>query len=234
MMVGMQLPPSGPPREPDAGTDAEAGAGAGAGAGADAVRAAYAERAGEYAAALGSMSTVHPDDLDLVTRWAGGLDGPVLDLGCGPGHWTALLAGRGGLDVSGADPVPAFVQHARRTHPDVRYEVGSAEHLRAADGSLGGVLAWYSLIHHAPDAIGEPLREIARVLRPGGRLLVGFFEASALEPFDHAVVTAWRWPVDELAAQLGSAGLAVLETTTRTDPGSRPHAALIAEHRIGR
>lgn len=261
MMVGVQLPPSGPPREPDAGTGAaaDAHAGAGAGAGADAVRAAYAERAGEYATALGSMSAVHPDDLDFVSRWAGGLDGPVLDLGCGPGHWTAFLAGRdgaghdaaerglahgghaereragrAGLDVSGVDPVPAFVRHARRTHPGVRYEVGSAEHLRAADGSIGGVLAWYSLVHHAPDGIGEPLREIERVLRPGGRLLVGFFEAPTLEPFDHAVVTAWRWPVDELAARLDAAGLTVLETTTRTDPGSRPHAALIAERRTAR
>jgi ubiquinone/menaquinone biosynthesis C-methylase UbiE len=127
--------------------------------------------------------------------------------------------------------VLAFVEHARRTHPGVRYEVGSAEQLSADDGSLGGVLAWYSLIHHRPDAIGEPLREIARVLRPGGRLLVGFVEAPTLEPFDHAVVTAWRWPVDELTARLEAAGLAVLETTTRADPASRPHAALIAEHR---
>ncbi|MBF4579387.1 class I SAM-dependent methyltransferase [Frigoribacterium sp. VKM Ac-2530] len=233
-MVGVQLPPSGPPREPDAGTGADADAHAGAGA--DAVRAAYAERAGEYATALGSMSAVHPDDLDFVSRWAGGLDGPVLDLGCGPGHWTAFLAGRdgAGLDVSGVDPVPAFVRHARRTHPGVRYEVGSAEHLRAADGSIAGVLAWYSLVHHAPDGIEEPLREITRVLQPGGRLLVGFFEAPALESFDHAVVTAWRWPVDELAVRLEAAGLAVLETTTRTDPGSRPHAALIAERRTAR
>lgn len=248
MMVGVQLPPSGPPREPDAGTDADTGpdAGAGAVAGADVVRAAYAERAGEYAAVLGSMSAVHPDDIDLVTRWARGLDGPVLDLGCGPGHWTAYLAGHGlaqgghaapehagsgGLDVTGVDPVPAFVEHARRTHPGVRYEVGTAEHLSADDGSVGGVLAWYSLIHHGPDAIEEPLREITRVLRPGGRLLVGFFEAPTPEPFDHAVVTAWRWPVAELAARLEAADLTVLETTTRTDPGSRPHAAVVAERR---
>jgi ubiquinone/menaquinone biosynthesis C-methylase UbiE len=91
------------------------------------------------------------------------------------------------------------------------------------------VLAWYSLCHHTPDAIGEPLREIARVLQPGGRLLVGFFEGPVLETFDHAVVTAWRWPVAELATRLGAAGLTVLETTTRAEPGARPHAALVAE-----
>ena len=49
-----------------------------------------------------------------------------------------------------------------------------------------------------------------------------------------AVVTAWRWPVDELTARLGAAGFTVLETTTRADPGSRPHAALIAVRRTVR
>ena len=240
MMVGVQRPPSEP------GSDAELDTDAGAGTDAVAVRSAYSSRAAEYAAALGSTNAVHPADLGLVSRWADELDGPVLDLGCGPGHWTAFLAGRGGhsgrdghsghaplggLDVTGIDPVPAFVEHARRMYPGVHYETGSAEDLRADDASLGGVLAWYSLIHHSPDAIDGPLREIARVLRPGGRLLVGFFEAEALGPFEHAVVTAWRWPVAELAARLEAAGLTVLGTTTRTDPGSRPHAALIAEHR---
>ena len=192
------------------------------------------------------MSAVHPADLSIVSQWADELDGPVLDLGCGPGHWTAFLAERGGhsggdghsghaplsaLDVTGVDPAPAFVEHARRDHPGIRYEIGSAEHLSADDASLGGVLAWYSLVHHSPDAIDGPLREVARVLRPGGRFLVGFFEWPALERFEHTVVTAWRWPVDELAARLEAAGLTVLGTTTRTDPGSRPHAALIAEHR---
>jgi SAM-dependent methyltransferase len=262
MMVGVQLPPSvsSPDADPDStsGSRAHAHAHADAYADLDPVGAAYADRAAEYAAVLGSMSAVHLDDSALVSRWADGLVGPVLDLGCGPGHWTAFLAGhrpsgrrlaetplaghgaaeigraRSRLDVSGVDPVPAFVEHARRTHPGVRYEVGTAEHLSADDGSLGGVLAWYSLIHHRPDAIGEPLREIARVLQPGGRLLVGFFEAPTLEPFDHAVVTAWRWPVAELAARLDAAGLTVLETTTRSDPGSRPHAAVIAERRTAR
>lgn len=241
MMVGVQRSPSAP--SPDAGPDSTSGSDSGAHADLDPVRAAYADRVAEYAAVLGSMSAVHLDDSALVSRWADGLDGPVLDLGCGPGHWTAFLAGhrtadggrdRGGLDVSGVDPVPPFVEHARRTHPGIRYEVGTAEHLSADDGSLGGVLAWYSLVHHAPDVIGEPLREIARVLRPGGRLLVGFFEAPTLEPFDHAVVTAWRWPVAELAVRLEAAGLTVLDTTTRADPGSRPHAALIAERRTTR
>ena len=81
-----------------------------------AVGSAYARRAAEYAEQLGSMAAVHPADEHLVTTWAEGLDGPLLDAGCGPGHWTAHLAGRG-VDVRGLDQVPAFVEHARAAHP---------------------------------------------------------------------------------------------------------------------
>lgn len=199
-----------------------------AGGGPCVVRDAYALRATEYAGVLGDMGVVHPEDRATVARWAGSVDGRVLDVGCGPGHWTGFLAGAG-LDVAGVDPVPAFVEHARRTYPGLSFEVGAAEHLHDDEGSLGGVLAWYSLVHHAPEAIDAALREVARVLRPGGRLLVGFFEGPVTTSFDHAVVTAWRWPVDELAGRLVAAGLTVLETTTRSTPGSRPHAAIVAE-----
>ncbi|POH62612.1 hypothetical protein C3B61_17385 [Cryobacterium zongtaii] len=67
---------------------------------------AYALRATEYAEQLGSMTSVHPLDLQLVTGWADRLDGPVIDAGCGPGHWTgphgAILA----RVSAGADPTP--------------------------------------------------------------------------------------------------------------------------------
>ena len=44
------------------------------------------------------------------------------------------------------------------------------------DGSLGGILAWLSTIHHEPSRIGIPLAEFARTLRPGGGLLLGYFD----------------------------------------------------------
>jgi ubiquinone/menaquinone biosynthesis C-methylase UbiE len=100
--------------------------------------------------------------------------------------------------------------------------------LGAATASLGGVLSWYSLIHHDPLDIRTPLAEFARVIRPGGGLLVGFFEGPAVETFDHAVTTAYRWPVVELGEWLVAAGFEVMETHTRTGIGYRPHGAIIA------
>ncbi|MDH6680035.1 ubiquinone/menaquinone biosynthesis C-methylase UbiE [Rhodococcus sp. LBL1] len=117
-------------------------------------------------------------------------------------------------------------------YPHLTFEVGSFEALDAATESLGGVLSWFSLIHHSPQDIQVPLAEFARVIRPGGGLLVGFFEGATIEAFDHAVTTAYRWPVAELSQELVTAGFEVIETHTRTD--NRPLGAITARRRTQR
>ncbi|MFJ3385438.1 MULTISPECIES: class I SAM-dependent methyltransferase [unclassified Curtobacterium] len=196
------------------------------------VESSYTNRAAEYIGLLGSMAAVHPADEHLVTSWAHGIDGPLLDAGCGPGHWTAHLAGAG-CDVRGIDQVPEFIAHARAAHPSTTFHLGSMDALPDAAGGLAGVLAWYSLVHHGPGAIHRPLGEFARTLRPGGGLLVGFFVGPHVEPFEHAVVTAYRWTPGALSGELRSAGFDVLETHTRTSPadGPRPHGAMVAQRR---
>ncbi|KPG87551.1 class I SAM-dependent methyltransferase [Frigoribacterium sp. RIT-PI-h] len=189
----------------------------------------YAARAHEYVDHLGSMSSVHPADEHLVASWAAAVGGPVLDAGCGPGHWSGHLAARS-VPVRGLDQVPAFVEHAHRTHPGVSFDLGDVDALPYEPDAFSGVLAWYSLIHHDPSSIRSPLREFARVLRPGGGLLVGFFTGSTVEPFGHAITTAWRWAPDPLADELRASGFDVLETHTRTGSasGPRPHGAILA------
>ena len=191
------------------------------------VRAAYAGRAAEYTALLGSMSAVHPADRELVLGWAGGIHGRVLDAGCGPGRWTHLLQSHG-IDTTGVDQVPEFIERATERFPTVTFRVGELTALDEADGSLGGILAWYSIIHTPPKDLGPVLGEFARCLAPGGSLLLGFFDGPRVEAFEHAVVTAYRWPVDALASELASAGFEVAQTHTRADPGERPHAAILA------
>lgn len=196
----------------------------------DAVREAYSARSREYADLFGSVESAHPSDRVLVGSWAAGLTGPVLDAGCGPGQWTDFLSGCGPA-ARGIDLVPEFVEHARARYPDLCFDVGGVDVLDAATDSLGGVLSWYSLIHHDPHTIRVPLGEFARVLRPGGGLLVGFFEGPVVETFDHAVTTACRWPVEVLGRELVAAGFEVIETHTRTGGGHRPHGAITARRR---
>lgn len=115
----------------------------------DRVSGAYAKRAAEYIDALGFIEATAEEDRALIGAWAGDVPGSILDVGCGPGHWTAWLHKRG-HDIEGVDPVPVFIDHATATYPGVPFRVGRAENLHVEDSSLGGILAWYSLIHTDP------------------------------------------------------------------------------------
>ncbi|MEV7172502.1 class I SAM-dependent methyltransferase [Streptomyces sp. NPDC093224] len=130
------------------------------------------------------------------------------DVGCGPGHLTAMLHDLG-LDAFGLDLSPGMVGHARRAHPALRFDEASMEALPVEDGALGGVLAHYSTIHTPPEELPALLAEQSRVLAPGGLLLASFFATEGPEPvrFDHKVTPAYSWPVDRFADLMAGAGL---------------------------
>lgn len=193
---------------------------------------AYAARADEYVDAVGRIEHVSKSDLDFVQTWANGVDGRIVDVGSGPGQWTNYLR-ECGAEIVGVDPVREFVDRARTDYPETEYRVGKAEHLAIEDGALGGVLAWYSLIHTSPSEIGLALSEFARALRPGGRLLLGFFTAEHQAAFDHAIAPAYYWPVEMLVERVEEAGFRVTHTETRVDRPARTHGALTAIRNTG-
>lgn len=102
-----------------------------------------------------------------------------------------------------------MVEYARRAHPALRFDEARMEALPVEDGAFGGVLAHYSMIHTPPGELPALLAEQARVLAPGGLLLVSFFATEGPEPvrFDHKVTPAYSWPVDRFAELLEGAGL---------------------------
>ncbi|MBB4926897.1 class I SAM-dependent DNA methyltransferase [Kitasatospora kifunensis] len=159
--------------------------------------------------------------------------GPVADLGCGPGRITAHLNSLG-LNAFGVDLSPAMVELARQTHPGLRFEEGSMTGLDLADGSLAGVVAWYSIIHTPPERLPLVLSEFHRVLVPGGHLLVAFQvgdEPRHLEwPGLPASLDFRRWSPDRIAELLREAGFEVTARLAR-EPGVTekvPQAALLA------
>ena len=193
----------------------------------DAVRGAYASWSPAYIAAFGAAEKASDEDRALIADWADELHGPVLDAGCGPGHWSAFLHGRG-LQVEGVDATPEFVAHAQRSYPGIPFRRGDLRSLGLTPASLGGVLAWFSLIHTDPAEVPPALRDLADALQPGGSLLLGYFTGPELRQFDHRVVTAWAWPAEQMAEAVGGTGLRIARRSEHRQPNGRITASLVA------
>src|SRR5262249_3411814 len=129
----------------------------------------------DYAHRFAAELEHKPLDRELLERFASDVhgDGPVYDLGCGPGQTTAFLHSRG-VPVRGLDLSPSLVAEARHRHPAVEFEQGNMLALPIADGSLAGVIAFYAIVHFSPAELRQALAEMYRVLRPNGRLLLTF------------------------------------------------------------
>ncbi|MET9230375.1 class I SAM-dependent methyltransferase [Lentzea sp. NPDC003310] len=169
-----------------------------------------------YAELFSDVLDTRPLDRAMIAAFAELTEGPVADLGCGPGHLTAHLHSLG-LDVFGLDLSPAMVDLARKAHPDLRFDEGTLTALDLADGVLGGILASYSVIHLPPAEVPVAFAEFARVLAPGGHLLLGFFAGDDADPqeFDHKVTAAWRWSPTSLMHLLREAGFAEIGRLVR-------------------
>jgi SAM-dependent methyltransferase len=167
---------------------------------------------------------------DRFVRMAGTEGWPyptVLEIGCGTGFFTLnlMLAGVIG-EAHVTDISPGMVRVAERNARDlglrVRGKVADAESLPYADGTFDLVVG-HAVLHHVPD-VELALRELLRVLKPGGRFVVagepttyGDFVARRLSHVTWVAATrlshlpgmrgAWSRPKDELRASSEAAAL---------------------------
>jgi ubiquinone/menaquinone biosynthesis C-methylase UbiE len=96
----------------------------------------------------------------------------LLDLGCGVGRLTPALAVAFGGPVTGVEPSAKMIAQAQlnAAHPNVTYLPGSGESIPLPAASCDGALVYF-VWHHVTDKPAAA-RELLRVVRPGGRLLV--------------------------------------------------------------
>ncbi len=197
------------------------------------LRSSYDVVAGRYEAAFGDELEGKPADRERLATFAAATpDGPVLDLGCGPGQVGAAL----GRTVLGIDLSPAMAQRAR-----ARLHAAAAGDLRALPvrtGSVTGVVAFYALIHLRREEQGRAWAEIGRVLRPGGRALVTAHEGEGTVGTDDFLgagvpFVATLLTLDEMTAAATAAGLDVV-TADRRDPYPAEHPTVRLAVEVGR
>jgi SAM-dependent methyltransferase len=184
-------------------------------------RTSYDRIAGEYARRLYDELRHKPLDRELLDRFASDLRGvgAVCDVGCGPGQIARYLHDRG-VDAGGLDLAPGMIALARELNPGLAFRVGDLRALPFEEGALSGIAAFYSIIHVPRADVVDALREMARVLRPGGRLLLAFHVGSEVR----RVEELWGEPlrldfvffeVPEVRGYLEAAGFEVDEVVER-------------------
>jgi SAM-dependent methyltransferase len=139
------------------------------------VQSSYDRVADEYVRHIYDELRQKPLDRELLDRFAQSVRGRgiVCDLGCGPGQVARYLQERE-VAVCGVDLSPGMVERARQLNPEIEFSQGDMRSLDVPDESWDGIAAFYAIVNLPPGELIQALREMWRVLRPGGLLLMSF------------------------------------------------------------
>ena len=135
----------------------------------------YDRIAEEYTTRIADELKDKPLDRLLLDEFAARVNGAgrVCDLGCGPGHVARYLHDRG-VDIFGLDLSPGMLEQARKLNPNIEFRQGNMLALDAEDGAWAAIVAFYSIVHIPRADVPQALREMQRVLKPGGFLFLAF------------------------------------------------------------
>jgi SAM-dependent methyltransferase len=176
------------------------------------IRTTYDAVARRYEARFLDELAHKPRDRALLEAFATNVDDPVIEVGCGPGQVGAFVRALGrrvvGIDLSDAMARLASARLDAALTGDMRA-------LPLATESAGAVLAFYSVIHLPRAELPVAVREFARVVRPGGRVLFSAHEGDGeitRDEFLDVPVTfsATMFQLDELTDAVRDAGLDVV------------------------
>jgi SAM-dependent methyltransferase len=176
-----------------------------------------------------SMERGHrPVGEQAIARMAVGSDAHVLDVGCGSGWATRLLAqsafngGVTGIDIS--DEMIRVARESSQAFPNVNFEVATAEHLPFADNAFTHAFSMESLYYYRN--IPKALKEIHRVLRPAGLFVAVvdlYWENEATHQWiDDLKVPVELLSIDDYRSLFIDAGFANIRDERLLDPRPVP------------
>lgn len=182
----------------------------------------YDRVAADYAEKFKDELSKKPFDCRMLDRLVEtiGTRETICDLGCGAGHIASYLKDKG-ANACGIDLSSEMVKQARRLNPDIDFEQGTMLDLNGvADDSFGGVAAFYSIIHVGRESVIDALREIKRVLRPKGMLLLTFHIGQEIRHLDEFLgkkvnLDFYFFETAEMRNYLEAAGFEVVEAIER-------------------
>ena len=195
-------------------------------------RRAYDTVAATYAEVLSDTSFEASEDLAMVQQFVDAIEkrpARILDAGCGAGRMIPYLQSLSNeLHVTGSDLSPAMITIARVTNPNSEFVVADSAALPFEADQFDGLLAWYSIIHTSPEGLDAVFAEFARVLRPGGLLLLGFQSGQGVRRISQAYgldveLDAVLHETADVFDRLGGAGFAVETVLDRTPRALEKH-----------
>ncbi|MEM7173304.1 MAG: class I SAM-dependent methyltransferase [Pseudomonadota bacterium] len=151
--------------------------------------------------ARGDWSREYILDPAMQSRLQGQRFKRALDVGCGEGRFCRFLAGKG-IAAVGIDASRTLITEANRRNPDGKYQLGKAEELPFENASFDLVISYMSLCDI--DGYRDAIAEMARVLEPGGTLLLANISSI------NSAGTEWvrdekgqlsHWPVDRYSEE---------------------------------
>jgi SAM-dependent methyltransferase len=185
------------------------------------IRESYDRLAAGYASRIFNELQQKPLDRGLLDRFAAEMAGcgEVCDMGCGPGHIARYLRDAG-TAVFGLDLSPRMLEQARQLNPDISFREGNMMALDLRDGALSGISAFYAIVNIPNASLSVVFREMERVLRPGGLLLLAFHTGDEILHEDELwgrriSMEFFLFPPQAIRRYLEAAGLVVEEIIER-------------------
>lgn len=119
----------------------------------------------------------------IISKLRSPASGSVLEIGCGTGRNSFLLAQKAGLDVLGTDLCVPFIEEARQRYelPNLRYDVLDFNRATEFEGRTFDAIVGNGILHHLYHQLGTALANMRRLLKPRGRIV--FLEPNLYNPY---------------------------------------------------